>query len=296
MMKKNLFISIAVCLLSILLLLPMQAATLTGSGMPILVTEVAAMPSPTQDFGQLVEIYNNTDADLDLYDYEFDLTTSRHNSLETQMSADKFRGGFYATNERGKIVLKSGELAVIWIVFEASQRSYTEANVRTIMGSIPAGVKIIRVDTTDSNYGYGPNPNIDRTTACYIMANKRGCYAAGGSDATLGGAYVRIYGQTGQGKSQLYGDVGNGRTPGTWQNDVTATTSSTDYNVACNFGSVHETQTDILKNVYIPSAGTTAPSNTTSPSTGDMAIAAAAAAVAVGTLAGLTLKRRFARG
>lgn len=307
-MKKNLLISLFVMLLCVAMLMPAQAAYLTKEdSLPILITEVAAKPSTDQDFGQLAEIYNNTDADMDLYDYEFGITVSRSADLTVQMNSSNFKGGFYAATQHGQVVLKSGELAVIWIVFDASQKTFTEADVRSIMGNIPAGVKIIRVDTTDSSITYGGSqPYIDRSGACYLMANKRGCYAAGGTDVSLAGAYVRIYGQTGQGKSQLYGDIGT-QAQTRWQADLTATTASSDKNEACNFGALHSTQTEVFKNVYIPvvetttatttanttsASTTTQSSNTTAPSTGNMVLWAAAAVVACALVSVAFRKRR----
>ena len=46
---------------------------------------------------------------------------------------------------------------------------------------------------------------------------------------------ARVYGQTGQGRSQIYGDVGS-QTNKKWQADLTATTGSKDFNVATTLG------------------------------------------------------------
>ena len=263
-MKRVVSIILLTGLFCLMCGISVQAAdeTLTGSGMPILITEVAAMPGISEDFGQLVEIYNNTKSELDLYDYEFDVTTSRDANLTVQMGASKFKGGFYATMSKGEIILKSGELAVLWLVIDPAQAKYTESDVRTLMGNIPEGTQVIRVDTTDNTVAYGDAPYIDRGAACYLMANLRGCYADGGNNAELAGAYVRIYGQSGQGKSQLYGDIGS-QTQVRWQADLTATTSKVDSNVACAFGTLDSTQTDIITNVYIPEVETTPSEETT---------------------------------
>lgn len=96
-MKKLLSILTLACLLVSVFAVTASAASLTGSDMPILITEVAAVANVEKDFGGLVEIYNNNDAAADLYDYEFDFTTSRSADLTTQMGADKLLGGFFVT-------------------------------------------------------------------------------------------------------------------------------------------------------------------------------------------------------
>lgn len=271
-MKKTVTFILLFCMICLSCVITVQAAegTLTGSGMPILITEVAAYPSVEKDFGQLVEIYNNTNGELDLFDYEFGITTSRSEDLTVQLGADKCKGVFYASTEQGSVVLQPGELAVLWLVTNAEQAQYTEDDVRTTMGNIPSGVKIVRVNTTDTNIAFGEMPYVNRTSACYLMANLRGCYEAGGTNTELAGAYVRIYGQSGQGKSQLYGDIGS-QAQVRWQADLTATSSKADKNVECAFGSVDKTQEDILKNVHIPSEEvpptTTTPETTTTPVT-----------------------------
>lgn len=57
-MKRVVSIILLTGLFCLMCGISVQAAdeTLTGSGMPILITEVAAMPGISEDFGQLVEI------------------------------------------------------------------------------------------------------------------------------------------------------------------------------------------------------------------------------------------------
>lgn len=238
-----------------------SAATLTGTQATwLLVTEVAAYPSNNQDFGQLVEVYNNTDADLDLYDYEIAITTSRDNNLDVSLGEQKLRGGFYLSSEQGKRILKSGEIAVLWIIFEESQKGYTEEVVRSVAGAgniatpIPAGTQIFPIDTTVAANAFGNAPYIRRDGVCYAMVNRRDGHITKASSQC--GAYARIYGQIGQGRSQLYGDIGS-QSQAKWQADLTGTTTNKEHgeidaNVPMNFGTFTAAQNQIFSTVYIP--------------------------------------------
>ena len=83
---------------------------------------MASYPSTEKDIGQLIEVYNNTQEELDLYDYEIVITISRDSNLEVSLGEEKFKGGFYLANEPGQRVLKSGEIAVLWVVFDQTQQ------------------------------------------------------------------------------------------------------------------------------------------------------------------------------
>ena len=260
-MKRLWAALLALCIV-VLSVCTASAVTLTGTQESwLLVTEVAAYPSSNRDFGQLVEVYNNTDADLDLYDYEIAITTSRDSHLDVSLGAQKLRGGFYLSSEQGERVLKSGEIAVLWIVFDEAQKGYTEEVVRSVAAAgniatpIPAGTQIFLIDTTVAVNAFGDAPYIRRDGVCYVMVNRRDGHIT--QDSSQCGAYARVYGQIGQGRSQLYGDVGS-QSQEKWQADLTQTApankehSEIDGNVPMNFGTFTTAQSRIFPIVYIP--------------------------------------------
>ena len=262
-MKKMMAILLALCL-AFSGVCAASAASLTGTENSwLMVTEVAAYPGANteEDIGQLIEVYNNTDAELDLYGYELVFNTSRSTNLSVALGDDKLLGGFYLANEAGKSILKPGELAVLWVVHEEAQKSFTEADVRRVAAAgegaaaIPEGTQIFRIDTTDTATAFGNAPYVRRDGVCYAMVNKRDGHVTKSADDC--GAFARVYGQIGQGRSQLYGDIGSQSAP-KWQADLTATAPESktspevDANVPLNFGTLAEVQKDVFATVYIP--------------------------------------------
>ncbi len=259
-MKKLFSTMLCCCLLLAMTILPGSAATLTGTNAPLLISEVAAYPNEAKDFGSLIEIYNNNDVEIDLYDYKIDISKSR--AADKMMLTDNLKGGFYLSGAKNQIKLKAGEIAVLRVVTKAEQKSFTEADVRAAMGNIPAATKIVFVDATDPAIGY-LDPAYYLTNTSYLIANLRTTEAG----ATEFGAFVRLYPESGKGKSQTYGDIGLQAQP-MWEADLTATSAKADANVACTFGTLDENQKNIFKNAYIPTLETTsAPETTKAPVT-----------------------------
>ena len=123
-MKRFLAVLLSLCVAASAMVV-MASATLTGTEKSwLMVTEVTAYPSAEHDFGQLIEVFNNTEAELDLFDYEIAVTGSRDANLETALGDEKLKGGFYLANEQGKCILQPGELAVLWVVFDETQKTY----------------------------------------------------------------------------------------------------------------------------------------------------------------------------
>lgn len=227
-MKKVFVIALALALLLAVTVLPASAAYLSTGNFDILITEICVSPSQelAGGFGQLIEIYNNTDGVLDLNDYELMIASGRATNKQF-VEGEQFKGLIKPVLEGGKITLSSGELAVIWVVFNDAQKSATEETVRTAM-NIPAATQIVRVDTTDSACFYGEENHLATDTR-YLMVNKRGCFDKNKGQAldayvdgedTGRGAYVRVYGVD-DGTSQFFGTPVNASNTKVlnWQSD-----------------------------------------------------------------------------
>ena len=264
-MKRLLSILLVLCIAASAMGV-VSAASLNGVDIcPLMITEVAVWPGENagRDVGELVEVYNNTDSNQDLYHYEMIFTTRRHRESNLFMTPDKFRGGFYFVNEPGRFVLKSGEVAVLWLITDESQKNCTEAELREIIASvpgatpIPAGTKIIRIDTTDPTAAFGKDdadtyePFVRRDGVCYAMINTRDAHKSR-SDANYG-AFVRVYGQTGKGRSQTYALPTNDDDVygfEKWQDDITGTTGSIDNNIPMGFGILAAAQKAFFPKAY----------------------------------------------
>lgn len=238
-MKKIIITALVATLLIAALVLPTAAAYLSNGNFDIYITEVCV--SPMQDFnggfGQLIEIYNNTDNTLDLNDYEIMFASGRDTKKQF-VEGGQFKGLIKPVSESGKVTLDSGELAVIWLVYNDAQKTATEQTVRDEMkklgAEIPSSTQIIRVDTTDASVFYGEENHLALDTR-YVMVNQRGTFdnnknkeleAYADGDGTGRGAYVRVYGSE-DGTSQFFGVPTNSSNTKVlnWQNDGTTAKS-----------------------------------------------------------------------
>ncbi len=276
-MKKIIVIALVATLIITASVLPASAAYLSNGNFDILITEVCVNPMQDFDggFGQLIEIYNNTDGVLDLNDYELMITSGRSTQKQF-VEGGQFKGLIKPVSESGKVLLSSGELAVIWLVYNDAQKSATEQTVRDEMknrgAEIPADTQIIRVDTTDASVFYGEENHL-RLDTRYLMVNLRGsfeknknlgldAYAEG--DGTGRGAYVRVYGSE-DGTSQFFGTPTNSSNEKVlnWQNDGASAKS---YDTP-NFGKlVKNSNIDQYAQIKgVPGVNYDAPVDTTTP-------------------------------
>lgn len=252
-MKKIISFALVAVIISAMFAVTTPAAFLSEGNFDVLITEVCVAPMSDfkNGFGQLVEIYNNTDGEIDLYNYEMMITSGR-SVKKIFKESEQFGGLIKITNKQNEAKLASGELAVIWIVYNDASKQYTENTMRDEMkkldAEIPTQTQVFRVDTTDPEYFYGKaEENHLETSTRYLFINKRGCfdlnkekelanYADG--DNTMRGAFVRVYGVE-DGTSQHFGTPVNSGDKGgqlNWQKDGTTAKSYT----APNFGGLED--------------------------------------------------------